>query len=91
MPAKDPLDGSHRSSGLGLGSVMGIKMHEVSRETDLSGELPSGRSRLPGRRPLKAIGKRRRALLPLRRIWYLNRVTDLTELDSSPAQLPPWC
>jgi len=65
-------------------------MDQLSSEIDLSRERPSRRSRLPARRPTRAIGTRRRAL-PL---WgrkrlsakvRVARIVDLPDLEGDPS------
>lgn len=64
-------------------------MDELGRETDLSAELPSRRANLPGRDPLRGLGRRPAVIRWLWRNWPGAVVrpgpdTDLTELEGDP-------
>lgn len=62
-------------------------MDQLGKETDLSRERPSRRSRWPARRTTRAIGRHRRTLLRLtwkRSAVRVERVTDLPALEGDP-------
>jgi hypothetical protein len=64
-------------------------MDQLGKETDLSRERPSRRSRWPARRTTRAIGRHRRALTPLKRKGRagqvpVTRVLDLPALEGDP-------